>query len=80
MGDRDRAAIPREYGGGLLHQSDRRIQCETWIMLMQMIASADAIGHWNNRSSAIGARTFLTAAAFAQVAILRSAMVGKRGS
>jgi hypothetical protein len=58
MGHRDRAGILGEYGGGLLHQSDRRTQCETWIMLMQMIASADAIGHWNSRSSAMGARTY----------------------
>ena len=46
-------------------------QGETWIMLMQMILSAEAIGQTGlNASSAIGARTFLTPVAFSQAAAL----------
>jgi hypothetical protein len=47
---------------------------EIWIMLMQMIPSADAIGQTECEASrATGARTLETPAAFTQAAILRRA-------
>ena len=49
-------------------------QGEMWIMLMQMIPSADAIGQTGlDASSAMGARTFVTPVAFTQAATLSRA-------
>ena len=49
-------------------------QGEMWIMLMQMIPSAEAIGQGDCEASRrIGARTFVTCAAFTHAAILRKA-------
>jgi hypothetical protein len=41
---RDTAAIPAGVLRPPLHQFDRRTPRRKWIILMQMIASADAIG------------------------------------
>ena len=47
-------------------------QGEMWIMLMQIIPSADAIGQTECKASrAMGARTFVTSVAFTHVATLR---------
>ena len=56
-------------------------QGEMWIMLMQMIPSADAIGQTKcDASRAMGARTFVTPAAFAQAATLgRASGSGSEG-
>jgi hypothetical protein len=61
-------------------------QGEMWIMLMQIIPSADAIGQTECKASrAMGARTFVTSVAFTHAATLSRALdqnrkVGKRGS
>src|ERR1700733_9190963 len=49
-------------------------QGEMWTMLMQMIPSAEAIGHGDCEASrTIGARTFATSAASTHAEILRKA-------
>ena len=74
----------REYRGGPLINPSVASHGEMWTMLMQMIPSADAIGQTEcDASRAMGARTFVTPAAFTQAATLNRASgsgrkVGKR--
>ena len=57
----------REYRGAPLINPTVASQGEMWIMLMQIIPSADAIGQTECKASrAMGARTFVTSVAFTQ--------------